>query len=265
VHHIVRGDADDPACLVEAFRGAHGAYCVTNYWEHMDPEREGRQAAAMARATKQAGVQHVVWSTLEDTRKTVPLSDPRLPTIKGEYKVPHFDKKGEMDAVFAREAGPTAYLLPAYYWENLIHFGHGPRKGEDGQLVFALPLGGARLPGIGTEDIGRCAHGVFRRGPGATVGRRFGIAGETLSGPEMAQKLGRAIGQPVGFYDVPFDAYRKLGFPGADDLGNMFEFQAILGDAFYAARDPKLSRELDPRLADFDTWLAANAARIPIG
>jgi uncharacterized protein YbjT (DUF2867 family) len=260
---VVAGDADDPASLAAAFAGAHGAYCVTNYWEHLSPEREAAQAAALARATGKAGVQHVIWSTLEDTRKFVPLDDPRLRTLQGRYKVPHFDEKGAADAVFAAEGGPTSYLLAAWYWENMIYFGMGPRQGQDGELVLALPLGGVKVPGIATEDIGRCAYGIFRRGPEA-VGKRFGIAGEILSGAELAAKFTKALGRKVSFYDMPFDDYRALGFPGADDLGNMFEFQALRGDAFLRDRDPGLARSLNPALLNFDTWLAANIGRIPI-
>jgi len=258
---VVAGDADDPPTLERAFAGAHGAYCVTNYWEHLDVHREGRQATAMAHATKRAGLQHVVWSTLEDTRRDVPLDDPRLPTLSGRYKVPHFDSKGSVDHVFAAEAAPTSYLLAAFYWENFIHFGMGPRAGEGGSLVLALPLGGAPLPGIAAGDIGRCAYGVFRRGP-AAAGRRFGIAGETLSGEQMAQKMGRALGRPVAFQDVPFAVYRGLGFPGAEDLGNMFEYHLMMGDRFQ--RSPKVARELSPEVQDFDAWLAANGAKIAV-
>ena len=261
---VVAGDADDPPSLDRAFAGAYGAFCVTNFWEHLSPEREGSQAAALARATRKAGLQHVVWSTLEDTRKRFPLDDRRLPTLQGKYKVPHFDAKGEADGIFAAEAAPTAYLLAAFYWENFIHFGMGPRKGDDGELVLALPLGGVKLPGIAAEDIGKCAYGVFRRGTG-TVGKRLGIAGDVLSGEEMAAKMGRALKQKVAFQDVPFDVFRGLGFPGADDLGNMFQYQALLGDAFLKTRDPALSRSLDPELLSFDDWLSANAGRIPIG
>jgi uncharacterized protein YbjT (DUF2867 family) len=260
---VVAGDADDPAGLDQAFAGAYGAYCVTNFWEHFSPERELVQAANMARATRRAGLQHVVWSTLEDTRTLVPLEDRRMPTLRERYNVPHFDAKGEADAVFAAEAAPTAYLLAAYYWENLIYFGMGPRTGPDGNLVLALPLGGVALPGIAAEDIGRCAYGIFQRGPG-TVGQRFGVAGDIVSGPDMAAKLAGHLGRPVAFYDVPFDEYRALGFPGADDLGNMFQVQAIMGDAFYQARSPELARSLNPQLQSFDAWLAANVGRIAI-
>ncbi len=261
---VVAGDADDPPSLERAFAGAYGAFCVTNYWEHYSAAREGDQASAMARASRQAGMQHLIWSTLEDTRHWVPLSDSRMPTLQGEYNVPHFDSKGQVDSVFAQEGAPTTYLLAAFYWENFIHFGMGPRKGDKGNLVLALPLGGAKLPGIATEDIGRSAYGVFRRGI-TSVGQRIGIAGESLSGEEMASKMSRALDRKVDFVDVPFDVYRGLGFPGAEDLGNMFQFQAILGDEFLGYRDAKVARALNPALLDFDAWLTANIGRIPIG
>lgn len=261
---VVAGDTDDASTLTTALAGAYGAFCVTNYWEHFSADREGAQATAMARATKAAGLQHVVWSTLEDTRKWIPLDDPRMPTINGKYKCPHFDSKGVVDDVFTNEAAPTSFLLAAFYWDNFIYFGMGPRAGDNGELTLALPLGGAKLPGISAGDVGGCAYGVFKKGPDA-VGQRFGVAGESLSGSDMAEKMGRAIGRTVHFYDVPFDTYRGLGFPGAEDLGNMFQFQQIMGEDFQRARDPKLSRELNPALLDFDAWLAANAAKMPIG
>ncbi len=260
---VVAGDADHPPSLDEAFHGAYGAFCVTNFWEHMSVDREGEQATAMARASKKAGLEHVIWSTLEDTREVVPVSDPRMPVLQGKYNVPHFDSKGQMDEVFLREAAPTSFIRAAFYWDNFIHFGMGPRAGEDGQLTLALPLGGATLPGVSVEDVGKCAYGVFKRGA-AAVGQHFGIAGEWLTGPEMAAKMGRAIGRPVNFFDVPFDTFRGLGFPGAEDTGNMFQVQAIMGDAFLNARSPKVSRELNPDLLDFDGWLARHAAAIPV-
>jgi len=259
---VVAGDADDPASLERAFAGAHGAFLVTNFWEHLSGERELKQAAALARATRTAGVAHAVWSTLEDTRLAFPLDDTRLKTLHGKYKVPHFDAKGEADAIFAAEAAPTSFLLAAFYWENFIYFGQGPRTRADGTVVLALPLGGGKLPGIAAEDIGKCAYGIFRRGPEA-AGQRFGIAGEVLSGPDYAAAFSRHLGVPVSFYDMPFDEYRALGFPGADDMGNMFEHHALLGEEFH--RSPEVARALNPALQSFDMWLSANASRIPLG
>ena len=101
----------------------------------------------MAQAAKDAGVKHVIWSTLEDTRKWVPLTDSRMPTLQGKYKVPHFDAKGEANAVFTELGVPTTFLNTSFYWDNLIHFGMGPKKGADGKLAFTLPMGDKKLPG----------------------------------------------------------------------------------------------------------------------
>lgn len=260
---VVAADIDDEASLQRAFQGAYGAFCVTFFWAHFSPEKELAEAAAMAGAAKAAGVQHVIWSTLEDTRKLVPLSDPRMPTLQGKYKVPHFDAKGEADAEFIKRGLPVTRLLTSFFWDNLIHFGMGPRKGADGQLSFALPMGDKKLPGIVAEDIGRCAYGIFQRGR-ELIGRTVGIAGEHLAGAQMAAALSAAFGQPVTYQAVPFDVYRGLGFPGADDLGNMFQYKHDFETQFCGARDVAFSRSLNPALQTFSAWLAAHKDRIPI-
>lgn len=260
---VVPGDVDDEASLQRAFSGAHGAYCVTFFWAHFSPEKEMGEAGGMARAAKAAEVNHVIWSTLEDTRKRVPLSDNRMPTLQGNYKVPHFDAKGESNAEFVRNGVPTTLLLTSFYWDNLIHFGMGPRKGPDGKLVFALPMGDKKLPGIAAEDIGRCAYGIFKGGS-LYIGKTVGIAGEHPTGTQMAQGLERALKQPVSYYPMPFDDYRKLGFPGADDLGNMFQYKHDFEEEFCAARNLEFSRRLNPGLQNFDQWVSANIGQITI-
>ena len=259
---VVSADLDDEASLRAAFEGAHGAYLVTNFWEHFSPDREKAQAAAMARAAKAAGMQHAIWSTLEDSRRFVPLSDPRMPTLMGRYKVPHFDAKAEADAYFVDAGVPTTFLLTSFYWENLIHFGMGPKPGPDGTLLWTMPLGAAKFPGIGVEDIGRCAYGVFKRGTELT-GQYVGIAGEHLTGEEMAAALGQALGQPVRYDAVTPAQYRSFGFPGAEDLGNMFQFNTEFADEFCRARDLNASRALNPALQTFRQWLDANKAKLP--
>jgi len=260
---VVAADIDDEASLAKALAGAHGAYFVTNFWEHFSPEKEQAQARNLAAAAKHSGVKHVIWSTLEDTRKWVPLSDARMPTLMGKYKVPHFDAKGEADAYF-RDAGvPTTFLLTSFYWDNLIHFGMGPKPSSDGKLVFTLPIGEAKMPGIAAEDIGKCAYGIFRKGA-ATIGQTIGIAGEHLSGAQMAAALARALGREVAYNAVTPAQYRGFGFPGAEDLGNMFQFYAEFEHDFRAARSVEGARALNPELQSFADWLAKNAARIPL-
>ncbi len=261
---VVAANLDDAATLERAFAGAHGAYCVTNYWEHFSTERELAQARNMATAAKRAGVAHAIWSTLEDTRRWVPLDDPRLPTLHGKYKVPHFDAKGEADAFFTESGVPTTLFHTVFYWENFIHFGMGPKPGPDGKLALALPIGNARMPGIAVEDIGKAALGVFRKGR-ELAGKSIGIAGGHPTGAEMAAAFSRALGREVVFRPIEPEAYRKLGFPGADDLGNMFQFYRDFERDFCASRPVEATRALDPELLSFDGWLAAHVASLQVG
>lgn len=261
---VVAANVDDEDSLKAAFTGAYGAYCVTFFWDHFSPEKELAQAGAMARAAKAAGVEHVIWSTLEDTRKWVPLTDSRMPTLMGKYKVPHFDAKGEAEQVFRNLRVPTTFLLTSFYWDNLIHFGMHPKKGADGKLAFTLPMGDKKLPGIAAEDIGKCAYGIFKKGR-EYIGKTVGIAGEHLSGAEMSAALTRALGQEVVHNDVSPETYRGFGFPGADDLGNMFQFKRDFNADFRAPRDLDHARALNPALLTFDQWLARNKGRIPLG
>jgi len=261
---VVAADADNPATLDQAFAGAHGAFCVTNFWEHFSAEREQTQARNLAQAAQRAGVRHVVWSTLEDTRKWVPLADTRMPTLHGKYKVPHFDSKGEADEFFRSLGVPTTFLLTSFYWDNFIHFGLGPKRGPDGTLAITLPLDGAKLPGIAVADIGKCAYGVFKRGS-ELIGKTVGIAGGHPTGAEMAAGLTRALGETVRFQNVSPEVYRGFGFPGADDLGNMFQFKRDFNDYYCGARDLGFSRSLNPELQSYDTWLDRNKDRIPRG
>ena len=260
---VVAGDVDDGASLERAFAGAHGAFCVTFFWAHYSPEKEMAEAALMAQAAQRARVAHVVWSTLEDTRRWVPLSDDRMPTLQGKYKVPHFDAKGEANAFFTTAGVPTTFFHTSFYWDNLIHFGSGPKPGPDGTLLLTLPMGEARLAGIAAEDIGRCAYGVFRRG-GEFIGKSVGVAGEHLTGAQMAAALTTALKRPVRYNAVTPTVYRGFGFPGADDLGNMFQYYHDFEAEFCAARDIGFSRSLNPALQSFSQWLAVNAGRIPL-
>jgi uncharacterized protein YbjT (DUF2867 family) len=260
---VVAADLDDVVSVKRAFAGASGAFCLTNFWEHFSPEKEYAQVKTMAEAAKQTGVQHVIWSTLEDTRKLVPLSDDRMPTLMGKYKVPHFDAKGEADQEFAKLGIPTTFLLTSFYWDNMIGFRMGPKKGSDGTLIFTLPMGDKKLPGIAAEDIGKCALGIFKKGS-EYIGKRVGIAGELLTGSEMAAAMSKAFGQPVRYNEITPELYRGIGFPGAEDLGNMFQYKRDFNAAFCGPRDPSVARSLNPSLQSFEAWLAQNKQRIPL-
>jgi len=260
---VVQADLDDEVSLADAFAGAYGAFCVTNFWEHFSPEKENAQAANLARAAKIAGLSHVIWSTLEDVRQWVPLTDDRMPTLMGRYKVPHFDGKGESNHYFTDAGVPTTFLYTSFYWDNLIHFGMGPKPDQDGNLAITFPLGDAKLAGIAAGDIGGCALGVFTAG-GDLIGKNVGIAGGHLTGKDMATSLSAALRTEVRYVAVSPAVYRTFGFPGAEDLGNMFQFNGEFADEYCAARDIEATRRLNPELRSFDSWLESNAGKIPV-
>ncbi|HET6274052.1 MAG TPA: NmrA/HSCARG family protein [Bacteroidota bacterium] len=260
---VVAADVDDLESLKRAFKGAYGAYCVTFFWAHFSAEKEIAEAGAMARAAKEAGLKHVIWSTFEDTRKWVPLSDNRMPTLQGKYKVAHFDGKAEANHLFTDLGVPTTFLLTSFYWENFIYFGAGPKKGPDGKLALTFCLGDKKMPGMASEDIGKCAYGIFKRGS-EFIGKTVGIAGEHLTGNQMAAALTKALGKEVRYNDVPPDVYRSFGFPGADDMGNMLQFKRDFEQDYCGARNLNFSRSLNPSLQTLETWLSKNKSRIPL-
>lgn len=260
---VAAADLDDTESLKRAFTGAYGAFCLTNFWEHFSPEKETAQARNMAQAAKSSGLKHVIWSTLEDTRKWIPLGDNRMPTLNGKYKVPHFDAKGEADQTFSDLGVPTTFLLTSFYWENFIHFGMGPKKGPDGKLAITIPMDNKKLPGIAVEDIGKAALAIFKKGR-EYIGKTVGVAGEHLTGNQMAAALSKALGKEVRYNSVTPEAYRSFGFPGADDAGNMFQFKRDFEHVFCNARKPEVARTLNPALKTFDQWLSENKSRIPL-
>ncbi len=260
---VVAADIDNFESLKSAFEGAYGVYGVTFFWEHFSPEKENAQVANMAKAAKETGVQHFIWSSLEDTRKWIPLEDDRMPTLMEKYKVPHFDAKGESDNYFAEHGVPATVLLTSFYWDNLIMFGMGPKKGEDGKLTFALPMGDKKLPGIAAEDIGKSAYSIFKAGS-EYIGKTVGIAGEHLTGAQMAEAQSKVFGQQVNYFPVPFDMYRGFDFPGAEDLGNMFQFKHDFEDYYCGARSIEFTKSLNPSLQKFEGWLEENKDKIPL-
>ncbi len=124
-------------------------------------------------------------------------------------------------------------------------------------------MGDKKLPGIATEDSGKSAYGIFKKGR-EFIGKTVGVAGEHLTGAQMAAALTKALNQEVRYTDVPPEVYRGLGFPGAEDLGNMFQFKRDFQEVFCGPRNPSVARALNPSLQTFDGWLAQNKSRIPL-
>jgi uncharacterized protein YbjT (DUF2867 family) len=260
---VVEADIDDEASVQKAFEGAYGAYCVTFFWAHFSPEKEQAEAGNMARAAKAAGLKHVIWSTFDDTRDRVPLEDDRMPTLQGKWKVPHFDSKGSINHVFTDAGVPTTFLHTSFYWEKFIYLGMGPARGEDGKLSVTFPLGSAKMPGMAAEDIGKAAYGIFKAGD-TYIGKDVGISGDHLGGADFAAAFSKALGEEVTYNEVSPETYRGFGFPGADDIGNMFQYKRDFEDHYRGQRDFDEVKRLNPEAQTFEQWLGENVGRIPV-
>lgn len=251
---VVAADIDDVESLKKAFAGAYGVYAVTNFWEHFSGDKEKEQAKNIAEAAKAAGVEHIVWSTLEDTRKLMAADDKRMPMLQEKYRVPHFDAKAEADAFFADL--PATRLLTSFYWDNLYMFGLAPKKGDDGKLTWAFPMGDAKLAGMAAEDIGKIAYGIFRAGK-EYIGKAVGVYGEALTIQQMSETLSKVLGVgAIAYHAVEADDYRGFGFPGADELGNMFQVYRDFEKDVLGARSVDTARKLNPSLLTYEQFVA---------
>jgi uncharacterized protein YbjT (DUF2867 family) len=257
---VVSANLDDVESLKKAFAGAHGVFAVTNFWEHFSAEKDKAQAKNIADAAKAAGVKHVIWSTLEDTRQFMSADDKRMPILQEKYRVPHFDAKAEANAYFS--GVPSTMLVTSFYWDNLFMFGLAPKKGDDGVYAWAFPMGNAKLAGIAGEDIGKCALGVFKGGD-RYIGKTVGIAGEFLTIDQMGQSLAKNLGLgSVKYNAVEPDVYRSWGFPGADEMGNMFQADRDFEKQMMANRNLDEARRLNPALQTFDQFVNKNRDKI---
>jgi uncharacterized protein YbjT (DUF2867 family) len=268
---VVEADLDDEASLRKAFDGAYGAFVVTNFWAQRTPEEEKdrtraemelAQAAAAARAAKDAGLRHVVWSTLEDTRPHFERLGSDVSTILDSYKVPHFDAKGEANSFFTELGVPTTFLQTTFYYESFL-VGQGPHRNENGELVLTNPMGGNKMALIAADDIGKTALGVLRRGDEFT-GKTVSIAGSHATGEELAAKFTAVLGEEVVYRPLTPDEVRASGQPGALEIANMYQFYSDASEYFTGVRNLELVRQLNPDLRSLDSWLNEHKSEIPL-
>ncbi|MDB4949071.1 MAG: NmrA-like family protein 1 [Gemmatimonadetes bacterium] len=243
---VVQGDLGDPATLRAAVEGCHGVFGVTNFWEHFGGELEhGRN---LLDAVAAAGVKHLVLSTLPSVKKIT----------GGALNVPHFDLKAEVEEHARTLAIPATFVHVAFYYENFLHF-FPPRRQADGSLGFGFPQGDTPLSGVSVEDVGGVVAPIFDR-PDEFIGRTVGIVSQDLRGDEYAAGLARAVGQPVSYGHIPREVFAGFGFPGAEDLADMFEFNRTYIPS--RAADVEESRALYPGIRSFEAWLAGNAEQL---
>ncbi|MET9361213.1 NmrA/HSCARG family protein [Streptomyces sp. NPDC006632] len=226
---LVRGDLDEPASLEEALRGAYGVFSVQTFTGPDGLTGEVRQGRAVADAAARAGVAHLVYSSVDGADRPA--------------DVRHFASKGEVERYTAALGLPATILRPTFFISNFELLGP---QWQDGELVLTLAVDPrTRLQMIAPQDIGAIAAEAFDT-PDEYLGRTVEIAGDELTGPQMAGVFARVAGRPVRFAPTPIERIRAH----SEEMAAMFDWFDTVG--FRA--DVEALRARYPRMTTLADW-----------
>lgn len=233
---LVRGDLHDRASLRSAMSGVHGVFSVQTFMAPGGIGAEVRQGRAVAEVAAETGVEHVVYSSVGGAERS--------------SGVPHFDSKRSVERHLRRMEVRTTVLRPTFFMDNFA--ARGPEE-EDGTLVVRLALRpDTPVQLIAADDIGVFAAKAFDE-PEFYSGRAWELAGDELTGPQIAEAFGAARGKPARFERLSLDAVaNNAQIPYAQEIALMFEWFQTDG---YRADIGKL-RTLHPGLRSLAGWLA---------
>jgi len=256
----VKCDAFNPAEVVAALDGCYGAYFVT--WTR-DPDQEVAQIKTYADAAKATGLKHAVFSTLEHTNRYLPLESDLIPTVYGRFKVPHYESKGGSEHFFTDNNVPVTFLNATYYYDNFLGFAP-PIRSDDGVYTFNIPIAESKMACVSTQDISRCAFGVFKAGPEKYgAGQHVPACGDHISVKEIAAAFSEVFPE-VKFNGTPTATpadWRAMGFPGCEAIANMYQLYRDFSDDICANHPIAKSREVNPHLLSFKEWLVENKGK----
>jgi len=242
---LAEGDLNDKDSLLAAMKDCYGVFGLTNFWEHY--EREFQQGRNLVDAVRDSGISHFVYSGLPGY----------LELSSGQFPVPHCDIKAALEN-YTRSLGLAAsFVHIAFYYENFFSF-FPPQKREDGCYYFGFPQGDTRLAMASVEDIGPIVAGIFAC-PEIYLHRTVGVVGEDRSCKEYAAIMSRVLGVTVRYNHIQRDVYSGYGFPGAEELANMFEVQRL----YIPRRSQHLMESycMNPAMQSLEAWLVKNKHR----
>jgi uncharacterized protein YbjT (DUF2867 family) len=229
---VVQADLDDEASLRRALAGAWGAVAVQNTWE-AGVEGEEEQGKRFARVAREAGVQHYVYQSVGSAHR--------------QTGIPHFDNKARVeDTIRSLDFPSHVVIRPVFFMENLLSPWFRPYI-DQGTLAIGMKPD-TRLQMIAVDDIGKYGLKAFDDHESLN-GRSIDIAGDALTGPEMADILSDVAGRPISFYQVPIEDVRK----GSEEFAIMLEWFDAVG---YDADIEGNAREFGIRPTRFREWAA---------
>lgn len=224
---IVKGDLNDPASVKAALKGAWGVFAVQNTWE-AGVEGEEKQGHDFAKAAKEAGVKHFVYTSVGSAeRKT---------------GIPHFENKYRVEnTVRGLKFESHVILRPVFFMENLPSpwFLNGDKLGTAMKPDTKLQM-------IAVDDIGRIGARAFIDAA-KLKGREIEIAGDAVTMAQAAAGLSKALGKKIDFVQYPIEAVRA----NSNDFALMLEWFESKG---YNADIPALDKEFG-KTTKFADWL----------
>nr|DBA19112.1 TPA: hypothetical protein GDO54_014981 [Pyxicephalus adspersus] len=238
---VVAADMDDEQSLKAAFTGAYGAFVVTNFFDHFSKEKEVAQGKRIADLCKQLGLQHVVFSGLENVHKLT----------GGKLEVLHFDGKGEVEEYFRQIKVPMTSARVAFYFENFLTVCR-PQKCPDGKTYqLVLPMGDIPMDGMSIRDLGPIVRSILQN-PSEYIGKNIGLSADKLTVQQYAEIMSEVTGKTIVDSKITPEAYEKLNFPGAEEMANMYRFYHLRPD-----RDIELTRKLNPNTKTFKQFMVS--------
>jgi uncharacterized protein YbjT (DUF2867 family) len=211
---VVKGDLLEPKSLRAAFDGAYGAFIVTNFWDPGQMAKETEIGEAAVKEARDAGVQHLIWSTLPDAEKLT----------AGRLKLRHFTGKAKVDAAVAAAGFPRYTFVQApFYFQNFLG-SLAPQPLPNGGRGWAIPIDpSARvIHGGDVTDVGRAVAAAFSAGDSLPNGSYLAVCGGLYSFNDFVGTL-NAQGHDVQVVQVPAEAYDKF-FPGAPEVRETFQY-----------------------------------------
>ncbi len=216
----------DYSAAVEAMKGFDVVFALTTPFEE-GLEKEVEQGVTMANAAVEAGVGHFIFNSVSDADQST--------------GVPHFDSKYEVEKHLKGLNLNWTVVGPTYFMDNMMVFNMDGLK--EGKLMMAMP-GDIPLQQVAVEDIGEVVAQVVNAGAGM-YGQRINIAGDAITGEEMARMLTNAIGREITYQGFPTDVIREQ----SEDLALMYEWFISTG---YSA-DMDLMRQRG--MKSFEAWV----------
>jgi uncharacterized protein YbjT (DUF2867 family) len=224
---VVSAHLEDVDSVRVAFDGAAAAFAMTTHDGPDGPKREVAHGQVIAAAAADAGLPFLVYSSVGG--------------VDRGSGVPHFESKHEVEQVL-RQAVPVTFVRPTFFMETLrLMIRH-----DDSPVTIAMPLAGdVAVQMISVRDIGRVAAALLLMGDPTVA--PVEIAGDEVTGEQIAERIAHAIGSPTTYLQLPLDV---LG--DDEDLKLMFGWLARLPT--YRA-DFARTRELVGGVEDLSRWL----------